>query len=170
MSATKSSRVAIILGSDSDWPVMQECAGLLKQFDVACDVRILSAHRTPDETTQFAKQAHNDGFGVIIAAAGMAAHLAGILAAHTTLPVIGVPMASGALQGVDALLSTVQMPPGVPVATVGIGASGAKNAALLAVQILALNNPALAAQLTRYKTDMQAAVQKKNEQFQRDIP
>ena len=162
-------KVAIIMGSDSDWPVMKAGYEILSEFGVACEVRISSAHRTPEETAEYARGAQARGLEVIIAAAGMAAHLAGAIAAHTTLPVIGVPMAAGQLQGVDALLSTVQMPPGVPVATVGIGSAGAKNAVLLAVQILALNNEKLAKKLTQYKSKQSDAVKEKNEQLQQQI-
>jgi phosphoribosylaminoimidazole carboxylase PurE protein len=162
-------KVGVIMGSDSDWPVMQKCCDMLKSFDIPFEVRISSAHRTPDETAQYAASAADNGLKVIIAAAGMAAHLAGVIAAHTTLPVIGVPMASGALQGVDALLSTVQMPPGVPVATVGIGAAGAKNAAILAAQILAGKDETLAEKLTQFKLDQAQAVKDKNEKLQTEI-
>ena len=138
-------KVAIIMGSDSDLPIIQKAVDVLKDFGVLYDVHIYSAHRTPDEAGEFASKAKENGFGVIIAAAGMAAHLAGALAARTTLPVIGIPCKSQALDGMDALLSTVQMPTGVPVATVAI--NGAGNAALLAVQILALSNGELAKKL-----------------------
>lgn len=131
--------VAILTGSPSDLPVVLEGRDVLDALDIPSDVRVLSAHRTPDETAQYITAAEQEGVEVFIACAGMAAHLAGVVAAHTTLPVIGVPIASGALQGVDALLSTVQMPPGVPVATVGI--DGAKNAAFLAARIVAARHP-----------------------------
>jgi 5-(carboxyamino)imidazole ribonucleotide mutase len=145
-------KAAVIMGSDSDWNVMQDAVKTLKSFGIETEVRVLSAHRTPLEAGEFAKHARENGFGVIIAAAGMAAHLAGALAGHTVLPVIGVPIASGALQGFDALLSTVQMPPGVPVATVGIG--GAQNAAILAVQMLASGDPQLWEKLVAHKASM----------------
>ena len=138
-------KVAIIMGSDSDLPVTQKAADQLKELGIPYEMHIYSAHRTPDEARDFARGAREAGFGVIIAAAGMAAHLAGALAANTTLPVIGIPCVSGGLGGMDALLSTVQMPSGIPVATVAVG--GAKNAALLAAQILALAEPALAEKL-----------------------
>ena len=169
MADSKNPKVAVVMGSDSDWPVMQKCCDMLKDLEIPFEVRISSAHRTPVETTDYAGSAHDRGIEVIIAAAGMAAHLAGVIAAHTTLPVIGVPMASGPLQGVDALLSTVQMPPGVPVAAVGVGAAGAKNAALLAGQILALKDESLAQKIIRYKTDQSEAVKKKNEKLQAEI-
>ena len=138
-------KVAVIMGSDSDLPVVESAISTLAAYGVECEAHIYSAHRTPDEAKAFAKGAREAGFGVIIAAAGKAAHLAGALAASTTLPVIGIPVKSSALDGLDALLSTVQMPPGIPVATVAI--DGARNAALLAIQILAVENGELAAKL-----------------------
>jgi phosphoribosylaminoimidazole carboxylase PurE protein len=152
--------VAIVMGSDSDWPVMKAAAETLAGFGVGCDVRVCSAHRTPADAAELAATAAERGVKVIIAAAGMAAHLAGAMAAHSTLPVIGVPLAGGALQGIDALLSTVQMPAGVPVATVGIGAAG--NAAILAVQILALCDKSLAAKLADEKRKMAEKVAARN--------
>jgi phosphoribosylaminoimidazole carboxylase PurE protein len=144
--------VAVVMGSDSDMEVMQACIEQLRWFGVEPAVRIISAHRTPDIAADFAEAAAKSGVKVIIAGAGMAAHLAGALAARTPLPVIGVPLASAAgLQGVDALLSTVQMPPGVPVAAMAIGRAGAKNAAVLAVQILALTDKNLSEKLTEFK-------------------
>ncbi len=131
--------VAILTGSPSDLPVVLKARDVLDDLDIPCDVRVLSAHRTPRETAEYIAAAEGGGVEVFIACAGMAAHLAGVVAAHTTLPVIGVPIASGALQGVDALLSTVQMPPGVPVATVGI--DGSKNAAFMAARIVAASHP-----------------------------
>lgn len=138
-------KVAVIMGSASDLPVVRKAAGTLKDFGVPCEVHVYSAHRTPDEASAYARAARGNGFGAIIAAAGMAAHLAGAIAANTTLPVIGIPLKSKAMDGVDALLSTVQMPSGIPVATVAI--DGAVNAALLAIQILAVEDAALAAKL-----------------------
>ena len=138
-------KVAVIMGSDSDLPVVESAISTLAAYGVECEAHIFSAHRTPDEAKAFAKGAREAGFGVIIAAAGKAAHLAGALAASTTLPVIGIPVKSSALDGLDALLSTVQMPPGIPVATVAI--DGARNAALLAIQILAVEDGELAAKL-----------------------
>ncbi len=134
-------KVAIIMGSDSDWPAVKPAAATLKQYQVPFEVHVMSAHRSPALTQQFAQTAAQNGFGVLIAAAGKAAHLAGALAAHSTLPVIGIPVKSSTLDGLDALLSTVQMPKGMPVATVAI--DGAENAALLAVQILSLSDSAL---------------------------
>ena len=138
-------KVAIIMGSASDSPVVEKAISTLKQYEVPFEVHIMSAHRTPDEAAEFASNARNAGFGAIIAAAGMAAHLAGAIAARTTLPVIGIPISSKKLDGIDALLSTVQMPSGIPVATVAI--DGAVNAALLSLQILAVSDPALAEKL-----------------------
>lgn len=155
-----SKKVAVIMGSDSDFPVVKGAVEKLRSFGVPYEVHVMSAHRTPDAAAAFSKSAAENGFGVIIAAAGKAAHLGGVLAAHTTLPVIGIPIKSSALDGLDALLSTVQMPPGIPVATVGI--DGAANAAILAVQILALSDAQLAGQLCQMKQDMEAGVKKKD--------
>lgn len=138
-------KVGVIMGSASDLPVVRKAAETLKEFGVPCEVHVYSAHRTPEEAGAFARTAREKGFGAIIAAAGMAAHLAGAIAANTTLPVIGIPLKSKAMDGVDALLSTVQMPSGIPVATVAV--DGAVNAALLAVQILAVEDQALAEKL-----------------------
>ena len=138
-----SPRVAILMGSDSDLPVMAECARVLEEYGVPYDARVLSAHRTPDAAARYARTAGDRGIEVLVAGAGGAAHLAGALAAHSTLPVIGVPLAGSPLAGFDSLLSTVQMPPGVPVATVGVGPMGAKNAGHLAAQILAVGDAAL---------------------------
>lgn len=161
-SKNKTSPVAVVMGSDSDLPVMQICIEQLKDFGIAPIVRIISAHRTPDIAADFADSAIENGIKVIIAAAGMAAHLAGALAAKTILPVIGVPLAaSQGPAGLDALLSTAQMPPGVPVATMAIGKAGAKNAAIFAVEILALNNKELAAKLAEFrKAQSQKVIQK----------
>lgn len=139
--------VGIVFGSASDEPVMQECAGVLDQFGVAYEMHVMSAHRTPEHVAAYARGAAARGVKVLIAGAGLAAHLAGVVAAHSLLPVIGVPLDAGTLGGLDALLSTVQMPPGVPVATVAIGKPGAKNAAWLALRILALQDASLAAKL-----------------------
>lgn len=142
-------KVGIVMGSASDLPVVRKAAETLKEFGVPCEVHVYSAHRTPAEAGAFARAARANGFGAVIAAAGMAAHLAGAIAANTTLPVIGIPMKSKALDGVDALLSTVQMPSGIPVATVAI--DGAVNAALLAVQILSVEDKTLAARLDEHR-------------------
>jgi phosphoribosylamine--glycine ligase len=146
--------VAILMGSDSDLPTMAECARVLEDYQVPYDVRVLSAHRSPEEAATYAREAADRGLRVIIAGAGGAAHLAGAMAAHTTLPVIGVPLDSSPLGGFDALLATVQMPPGVPVAAVGVGAMGAKNAAHLAVSILALQDEALRIRLQQRRRKM----------------
>jgi len=154
------------MGSDSDLPTMQEGAKVLEEFDVPFEMRICSAHRTPDRLTRYADQAEGRGIRVLIAGAGGAAHLAGALAARVALPVIGVPMDSGPLGGLDALLSTVQMPAGVPVASVAIGRSGARNAALLAVQILALSNARLKRKLADYRARLAADVAAKDRDLQ----
>ena len=154
-------KAAIIMGSDSDLKVMQAAMDTLKDLEIPYVVRILSAHRTPEQAASFARSAKDDGYGVIIAAAGKAAHLAGAMAAGTILPVIGVPMKSSTLDGLDALLSTVQMPTGMPVATVAI--DGAANAALLAAQILALGDDALAARYAEYRAAQTAKVLDKDE-------
>ncbi len=152
MPAKKKFQVAVIMGSDSDMNIMQSCIDQLGQFGIEPFVRLISAHRTPQLAAQFAQTADAKGIKVIIAAAGMAAHLAGALAARTNLPVIGVPLISrSGLEGIDALLSTMQMPPGVPVATMAIGQAGAKNAAVLAVQILALSDKNLRRKLAQFK-------------------
>ena len=150
--------VGILMGSDSDRTVMEETGRTLDQFDIPWELRISSAHRSPDKTLAYVKGADKRGIEVMIAGAGWAAHLAGVVASATPLPVIGVPIDSSALQGLDALLSTVQMPPGVPVATMGIGRAGAKNAALLAVEILSLNNEALYNSLINFRNDMKKTV------------
>ena len=152
-------KVAIIMGSDSDLPVVSKAADTLKQFGVPFELHIFSAHRTPEEARDFSVNARENGFGCIIAAAGMAAHLAGAIAANTTLPVIGIPMKSKYLDGIDALLSTVQMPSGIPVATVAI--DGAVNAALLSIEILAVSDESLAEKLmAKRKADTQAVLEK----------
>ena len=143
MKRTAPARVGILMGSDSDLPVMAECARVLEGYGVGYDLRVLSAHRTPEAAARFARTAESRGLEVLVAGAGGSAHLAGALAAHSTLPVIGVPLAASPLGGFDALLSTVQMPPGVPVATVGVGPMGARNAGHLAVQILAVRDAIL---------------------------
>ena len=152
-------KVGIVMGSDSDLPVIQKATAVLKELDIHFEVHVYSAHRTPVEAHDFAVHARAKGFGVLIAAAGMAAHLAGAIAANTTLPVIGIPCKGPALEGLDALLSTVQMPSGIPVATVGI--NGGANAALLAAQILAVEDEELAMRLTaRRASDTEAVLRK----------
>jgi phosphoribosylaminoimidazole carboxylase PurE protein len=146
--------VGVIMGSASDMNVMKGCMDVLNDLNIPHEVRVLSAHRTPDRARDYAVSASDRGLEVIVAGAGWAAHLAGAMAANTILPVIGVPIDSSPLQGLDALLSTVQMPPGIPVATTAVGAGGAKNAAVLAVQILALKHPDVREKLVRYRTEM----------------
>lgn len=164
----KTSKVAVVMGSDSDLKVMQNCIDNLKDFGVEPIVRVISAHRTPKVADDFAENAKKNGVKVIIAAAGMAAHLAGSIAGRTTLPIIGVPIqASTGPNGMDALLSTVQMPPGVPVATVAIGKAGAKNAAILAIQMLALSDADLDAKLVEYKQKMEQQVIEKDQNLQK---
>lgn len=157
-------KVAIIMGSDSDLPVVTPAIQELKHFGVAVEAHVMSAHRTPELAEQFSAHARENGFGVIIAAAGKAAHLAGVLAAHTTLPVIGIPVKSSTLDGLDALLATVQMPSGIPVATVAI--DGAKNAALLAIQMLALSDDTLSQKLSEMKKQMNDEVVEKDKKLQ----
>ena len=153
-------KVGIVMGSDSDLPIVSKAINTLRAFEVPFEVHVYSAHRTPAQAAEFAQNAEANGFGVLIAAAGMAAHLAGALAAQTTLPVIGIPCKSNTLDGIDALLSTVQMPSGIPVATVAI--DGAANAALLSVEILALSDPALSARLKEKRVRDAAAVLEKD--------
>jgi 5-(carboxyamino)imidazole ribonucleotide mutase len=146
--------VGVVMGSTSDREVMEGCAEVLRELGIPFEVRMSSAHRMPQETREYAETAAERGLEVIIAGAGWAAHLAGFIAAHTTLPVIGVPIDSSPLQGMDALLSTVQMPPGIPVATVALGKGGARNAAVLAAQILALKYPAIAEKVKKHREDL----------------
>ena len=150
--------VAVIMGSKSDWEVMRQAGEMLDRFGVAYECRVLSAHRTPAQTAEYVAQADTRGVEVIIAAAGGAAHLAGVCAAHTVLPVLGVPMESASLKGLDSLLSTVQMPAGIPVGTLAIGAPGARNAALLAVAILANSRPELRRKLVEFRAEQTAKV------------
>ena len=160
-------KVAVIMGSDSDFGVVKSAVKRLKDLDIPTEVHVMSAHRTPDRAAAFAAGAEKEGFGVIIAAAGKAAHLAGVLAAHTTLPVIGIPIKSSTLDGLDALLATVQMPSGIPVATVAI--DGADNAAILAAQMLALSDEALAGKLREMKASMAAKVAEKDAALQAEV-
>lgn len=163
------SRVSIVMGSASDWKVMEHCFKTLKEFGITADVNALSAHRTPTQACELASTAKSNGTQVIIGAAGGAAHLSGVLAGHTTLPVIGVPMPAWSLDGMDSLLSTVQMPKGVPVATVAIGKAGAINAAILAVQIMALSDDELETKIVEYKKKMEADVLQANEELRKEI-
>ncbi|MBQ3553211.1 MAG: 5-(carboxyamino)imidazole ribonucleotide mutase [Clostridia bacterium] len=154
-------KVAVIMGSDSDFPVVKKCLVMLKKFGIEAEVSVISAHRTPEMAAQYAKNAEENGIEVIIAAAGKAAHLGGVLAAFTTLPVIGIPIKSSTMDGLDSLLSMVQMPKGIPVATVAI--DGADNAGILAAQILSLAHPEIKPLLRAYKEEMEQEVIKKNE-------
>jgi phosphoribosylaminoimidazole carboxylase PurE protein len=158
--------IGIIMGSDSDLPVMQEAVKVLKQFEVPYEIGVYSAHRSPHRTAEYVRTARERGLKLIIAGAGSSAHLAGVTAAETTLPVIGVPIDSSPLSGFDALLSTVQMPPGVPVATMGVGKSGATNAAIFAVEVLALSEERLTSKLTEYKAGLEQAVAEKSKRVQ----
>lgn len=160
-------KVAIIMGSDSDFGVMSKAVSVLKEFGIPVEVHVYSAHRTPEKVAEFATNAKDNGFGIIIAGAGMAAALAGVVAGHTTLPVIGVPLKSNALEGVDALLSTVMMPSGIPVATVAI--DGSKNAAYLAAQILAISDEELAKKVLENRQKQSAAVLVKDQEIQEKV-
>lgn len=160
-------KVAVIMGSDSDLPVVTPAVKRLKGLGIPFEAHVMSAHRTPEAAAEFSKHAEENGFGVIIAAAGKAAHLAGVLAAHTTLPVIGIPIKSSTLDGLDALLATVQMPSGIPVATVAI--DGADNAAILAAQMLALSDEGLRARLSAMKKEMETGVAKKDAALQEKL-
>ena len=168
-SASSRLKVWVAMGSDSDLPIMEEALKVLQEFEIPYEVDITSAHRTPDATAELAKSAQARGIGAIILGAGHAAHLAGVVAAHTTLPVIGVPLPSSSLQGLDALLSTVQMPGGVPVATMAIGKSGATNAAVFAAQILATSDPALGRRLRTFKERLAAKVLEKNRSLKSQV-
>ena len=165
----KGSLIGIVMGSDSDLPIMQEAAKILDDFNVQYDITISSAHRSPELTTTYAKNAAKKGFEVIIAGAGGAAHLAGVIASKTSLPVIGVPIDSSSLNGLDSLLSTVQMPSGVPVATMAIGKTGAKNGAILAIQILSLKYPELKKKLNRYKNRLAAETSQKSRRITKNL-
>ena len=165
MSDTK--KVAVLMGSDSDWPVVKAACAQLKEWEIPFEAHILSAHRTPAAAAEFAKNARANGFGVILCAAGMAAHLAGAIAANTTLPVVGIPMKGGAMDGLDALLATVQMPSGIPVATVAL--NGAKNAAVLAAQILAVTDEVLAVRLDAARAAMAEQIAKKEAALQAEL-
>jgi 5-(carboxyamino)imidazole ribonucleotide mutase len=169
MAAKKKPTVAIVMGSKSDWPILEYTYTTLKEFGVEATVKIMSAHRTPHEAAEFAENASKNGYKVVIGAAGGAAHLSGVLAGHTTLPVIGIPVKGWALDGMDSLLSTVQMPRGVPVATVAIGKAGAINAAILAVQIMALADSTLKRKLIAYKKNMVAEVLKADAELQAEL-
>ncbi len=164
----KKALVGILMGSESDLPVMEKAAEVLKEMGVSYEMEISSAHRLPEKTVRYAKGARKHGIEVLVAGAGMAAHLAGVLASHTTLPVIGVPIKSGALNGADALYSTVQMPPGIPVATVGI--DGAKNAAYLACEILSIKYPEIAEKLGEFRSKMKKSLEEKSKALRQRKP
>jgi 5-(carboxyamino)imidazole ribonucleotide mutase len=161
--------VGIIMGSDSDWPLIQKTVETLREFDVACEVRVMSAHRTPDTAAQYAIEAEGRGLKVLISAAGGAAHLGGVIAAHSVLPVIGIPVAGGAVNGLDSLLSTIQMPAGIPVATVTLGSAGPVNAALFAVQILAVGDAGLRHKFHAYKAKLRRKVEEGNAKVQAEL-
>jgi 5-(carboxyamino)imidazole ribonucleotide mutase len=167
MCVSRDAKVAVVMGSDSDLSVMKNCIKILKDFQIDYEVMVCSAHRTPDKAAEFAKNAHANGFDVIIAAAGKAAHLPGVLAAYTPIPVIGVPVKSSTMDGLDSLLSIVQMPSGIPVATVAI--DGAENAALLAVQILSIAYHELMHKMLDYKKSLAEKVEKKNIELQKKL-
>ena len=159
-------KVAVFIGSDSDYEVVQNALDILKEFQVSFTLEVTSAHRSPDRTVKLVQSCERDGAEVFIAVAGKAAHLAGVVASHTVRPVIGVPVESPALSGLDALLSTVQMPKGIPVATMGLGKSGAANAALLAIQVLSLEEPSLREKLKEYREKMASEVESKSKKIQ----
>ena len=165
----KTAVIGIVMGSASDWPNLEPAAALLTEWGIGVEVSVASAHRSPHKAQAYAREAAGRGLKIIIAAAGAAAHLAGVLAAETTLPVIGVPIPSSSLQGLDSLLSTVQMPAGVPVATMAVGPAGAKNAALLAAQILALSDSRLQEKLKQHKLELEAKVVEQNEKIPADF-
>ena len=162
MEHTNNPVVGIVMGSDSDWPIVSKATEILRNFGIAFEVRVISAHRTPELASRYATEAESRGLRVILAAAGGAAHLVGVLAAHTVLPVLGIPIAGGALNGLDALLATVQMPAGIPVGTLTLGSAGPVNAAILAVQILATSDDALRQRLHDYKKELQRKVEAGN--------
>jgi phosphoribosylaminoimidazole carboxylase PurE protein len=165
----KSAVVGIVVGSDSDWDVMKKAASVLNELNIPFDVTIASAHRSPERTAEYARSARARGLRVIIAGAGAAAHLAGSVAALTTLPVIGVPLDSSSLKGLDALLATVQMPAGVPVATMAVGAPGARNAAILAAQILSISDPVVESRLQQFKKELADQVAEKAEKLRNHL-
>lgn len=160
-------KVALIMGSKSDWPSLRGCVDVLKGFEIEVEVHVASAHRTPETVAAFAANARENGFEAIIAAAGKAAHLAGVIAGHTTLPVIGIPVKSSFMDGLDSLLSTVQMPTGIPVATVAVG--GGDNAAYLATQMLSIKYPILAEKLLAHRERMAAAIEADDKQIQEEL-
>jgi len=161
--------VGIVMGSDSDWPILQSAVETLKSFSIPCEVRVISAHRTPDTAAEYARTASRRGLKIIMSAAGGAAHLGGVLAAHTTLPVIGIPIKGGALNGIDSLLATLQMPSGIPVPTVTLGSAGPVNAAIFAAQILALSDPAMARRVSAHKKSLTKKVEKGDARVQSEL-
>ena len=169
MAETVKPIVGIVMGSDSDWPLLQKAVETLDSFGVVSETRVISAHRTPDIAAEYASSAKARGLKVILSAAGGAAHLGGVLAAHTTLPVVGIPVKGGALNGVDSLLATLQMPAGIPVPTVTLGSAGPVNAALFAVQILATADPEMDAKFVAYKQQLRDKVIKGNERVQAEL-
>lgn len=162
-------KIALLMGSKNDLPKLQSCIDTINEFGIPLTVRVMSAHRTPAQVMEFTETAADNGIQVILAAAGMAAHLAGVVSAHTILPVIGIPVEGGPLKGLDALYSTVQMPGGIPVGTVGIGKGGVKNAALLALQIVALSDKSLAEKLRTFRKEQGEAVIKADEELQASL-
>ena len=164
---TKKIEVGILMGSDSDWPKIKGVASALDEFGIGYEVHVASAHRTPEKVLEYASSARDRGLGVLIAAAGGAAHLAGVVASHTTLPVIGIPVETSMMGGLDSLLSTVQMPSDIPVATVGIGSGGARNAGILAAEILAVGNPALVEKLSAFRQKLVAKIETKDANLQK---
>lgn len=165
----KDAKVAILMGSKSDLPNVKGAFQVLKDFGISFTARVMSAHRTPDTAAEFAKEAESNGMKIIICAAGMAAHLGGVVAAHTTLPVIGLPMSCEPFNGLDALLATVQMPPGIPVASVTVGKAGAKNAALYAISILALSDSELAKKLKDFRAEQVEKIQQADKELQEEL-
>jgi len=161
--------IGIVMGSDSDWPIVKSAVGVLESFGLRYEVRVISAHRTPDAAADYARTAGRRGLKLLLSAAGGAAHLGGVLAAHTTLPVIGIPIKGGALNGMDSLLATLQMPSGIPVATVTLGSAGPVNAAVLAAQILALSRPGLARKVAAYKRSLKRKVTKGDKRVQGEL-
>jgi 5-(carboxyamino)imidazole ribonucleotide mutase len=155
---SKTARIAILMGSQSDWPIMKRTADVLGELGISCESKVISAHRKPERLAEYIQQAEESGIELFIAGAGMAAHLPGVVASKTNRPVLGVPIDAGSLDGIDALLSIIQMPPGIPVGTLGIGAAGAKNAGLLAAQILSLSDPELAKRLQKWRANAAASL------------
>ena len=161
--------IGIVMGSDSDWPIVKTATAVLDDFGILYEVRVISAHRTPDAAAEYARTAERRGLSLLLSAAGGAAHLGGVLAAHTTLPVIGIPIKGGALNGIDSLLATIQMPAGIPVATVTLGSAGPVNAAVFAAQVLALGRPALARKMKAYKRGLKRKVTRGDERVQAEL-